>query len=64
MKGLWWEEGGAEWSWRRRLWEWEEEMLGECRGILSDIVLQPSVADHWLWRHDPGGGYAVRSAYL
>jgi hypothetical protein len=28
-----------------------------------DLVLQPNVADQWLWRHDPGGGYTVRGAY-
>ena len=25
-----WDVGGAGWRWRRRLWVWEEEMLGEC----------------------------------
>ncbi|PNX70465.1 receptor-like kinase, partial [Trifolium pratense] len=64
MRCLGWKEGGAAWSWRRRLREWGEEMLGECRWLLSDIVLQPTVADHWLWRHDPGDDYTVRSAYL
>lgn len=28
---LGWEEGGGVWSWRRRLWSWEEELLEECR---------------------------------
>jgi hypothetical protein len=58
-----WEEGGATWSWRRQLWAWEEKRLGDCRSLLSDIVLQHNVADHWLWRHDPDGGYIVRGAY-
>jgi hypothetical protein len=31
--------------------------------LLSDIVLQSNVADQWLWRHDPGGGYIVQGAY-
>jgi hypothetical protein len=60
---LGWEEGGAAWSWHRRMWAWEEVMLGECRSLLSNIVLQPIVADKWMWRHDPGGGYTVRSTY-
>jgi hypothetical protein len=58
-----WGEGGGAWLWRRPLRAWEEEQLGECRHFLFDIVLQPSVVDQWLWRHDPGGGYSVRGAY-
>ncbi|MCI26561.1 receptor-like kinase, partial [Trifolium medium] len=40
MCALGWEEGGAPWQWRRPLWAWEEEMLGECMGFLVDIILQ------------------------
>ncbi|MCI45848.1 heat-shock protein, partial [Trifolium medium] len=54
---------GAAWLWRRQLWAWEEEMLKECRSLLSKIVLQPNVANQWVWRHDPGGGYTVQGAY-
>ncbi|WJX36765.1 hypothetical protein P8452_24608 [Trifolium repens] len=63
MSDLVWEVGGAAWVWRRPLWAWEEELLGECRNLLSDLVLQPNVVDKWLWRHDPGDGYTVRGAY-
>ncbi|MCI52517.1 heat-shock protein, partial [Trifolium medium] len=38
-------------------------MLGECRNLLYDVVLQPNISDRWLWRHDTGGGYSVRGAY-
>jgi hypothetical protein len=31
--------------------------------LFSDIILQPHVADQWLWWHDSGGGYSVRGAY-
>jgi hypothetical protein len=48
---------------RRQLWVWEEAMLGECRNLLYDIVLQPNILDHWLWRHDTVGGYSVRDVY-
>ncbi|MCI15813.1 receptor-like kinase, partial [Trifolium medium] len=41
MRDLGWEAGGAAWLWRRQLWVWEEEMLRECRSLLSKIVLQP-----------------------
>jgi hypothetical protein len=36
MRDLWWEEGEAAWAWRIHLWAWEEELLVECRGLLSD----------------------------
>ncbi|MCI40079.1 helicase-like protein [Trifolium medium] len=45
------------------MWAWEEEMLGECRNLLSNIVFQPNVVDQWVWRHDPGGGYTVQGTY-
>lgn len=31
MCDLGWEEGGAAWQWRRRLWAWVEDLLGECK---------------------------------
>jgi hypothetical protein len=49
--------------WRRQLWAWEDEMLRECRSVLANVLLQPNVIDHWVWRHDPSGGYTVRGAY-
>ncbi|MCI75951.1 hypothetical protein A2U01_0097220, partial [Trifolium medium] len=38
-------------------------MLGECTGLLYDIVLQPNSSNLWIWRHDIGSGYSVRGAY-
>ncbi|MCH79554.1 cysteine-rich receptor-like protein kinase [Trifolium medium] len=64
MYRLGWEEGGTAWRWRQSLTAWELEMLPECRTLLVDIILQPNIADLWRWRHDPGGGYTVKSAYL
>ncbi|MCI48421.1 helicase-like protein, partial [Trifolium medium] len=63
MRELGWAEGGAAWQWCRQLWVWEEEMLGECTGLLNDIVLQTNSSDLWIWRHNNGGGYSVRGAY-
>ncbi|PNX88548.1 receptor-like kinase [Trifolium pratense] len=40
MSLLGWGVGGQEWAWRRRLWVWEEEMLGECQTLLLTISLQ------------------------
>ncbi|KAK2419086.1 hypothetical protein QL285_041219 [Trifolium repens] len=45
MSELGWGEGGAAWAWRRQLWVWEEELLGEFRSVLANSVLQPDVID-------------------
>jgi hypothetical protein len=58
---LGWGEGG--WAWRHQLWVWEKELLGECRSVLANFVLQPNVVSQWVWRHDPNGGYSVCGAY-
>ncbi|GAU41069.1 hypothetical protein TSUD_284390 [Trifolium subterraneum] len=63
MRDFGWGSGGAAWLWRRQLWVWEEEMVAECRDLLSNIVLQTTKADKWVWRHDTGGGYTVQGAY-
>ncbi|GAU14474.1 hypothetical protein TSUD_250140 [Trifolium subterraneum] len=54
---------GAAWVWRRQLWAWEEELVEECRALLSDVVLQDDATDYWMWRPDSGDGYSVRGAY-
>ncbi|WJX67068.1 hypothetical protein P8452_51564 [Trifolium repens] len=63
MRELGWGEGGAAWAWRRQLWAWEEELLGELKSVLVNSILQPDVLDRWVWQHDPDGGYSVRGAY-
>ena len=57
-----WEDGGEGWRWRRQLWVWEEEMLGECIILLRNVCLQINVTDTWKWHMDTSGGYTVRSA--
>jgi len=47
----------------RRLWVWEEDLLAECRLLLSDVSLQPLSYDVWQWLLDPSGGYSVRRVY-
>lgn len=44
------------------LWDWEE-MIGECRLPLANVVLQDNIAEQWKWRLDISGTYSVRSAY-
>ncbi|RHN58033.1 putative reverse transcriptase zinc-binding domain-containing protein [Medicago truncatula] len=58
-----WEDGGEAWSWRRRLWVWEEEMLEECRQLLDVVFVRVNVLDRWQWDPDVHDGYTVRGAY-
>ena len=51
------------WSWRRRLFAWEEEMVVECIRLLEYVVLQDSIKDIWVWRLHSSKRYNVRSAY-
>ncbi|MCH91367.1 receptor-like kinase, partial [Trifolium medium] len=60
---LGWGEGGDAWKWQRCLWAWEEELLGECRVLLHDIILQTHFSDKWQWQLDPVRGYSVRGVY-
>jgi hypothetical protein len=36
---LGWGEGGVAWKWRRRLFEWEEELIGASSDLLSNVNL-------------------------
>ncbi|GAU39751.1 hypothetical protein TSUD_219940 [Trifolium subterraneum] len=54
---------GEAWVWRRQLRVWEEEMLGECQNLLSNIFLQAQSSYRWQWQADPDTSYTVRGAY-
>jgi len=54
---------GAAWSWRRRFFAWEEELLGEIRLLLQNVTLQVDRVDRMLWRLETSAVYTVRSAY-
>jgi hypothetical protein len=58
-----WEAGGEAWVWRRQLWVWEEEMLGECQSLLLPFTMQAHSPDVWRWKPDPDTCYSVRGAY-
>jgi len=45
------------------LWAWEEELVAECRTLLSNVVLQPNVPYQWRWLPNTEGGYLVRTGY-
>ncbi|PNX62485.1 YIPF1-like protein, partial [Trifolium pratense] len=50
MGALGWGADGRAWVWRRQLRAWEEEMLGECQALLSNISLQAISLDMWQWQ--------------
>jgi hypothetical protein len=58
----WGADGGA-WRWRRRLFAWEEELVGECVERLANFVLQVDTSDRWVWRLHSSQIYTVHSAY-
>lgn len=55
--------GGEAWSWRRRLFAWEEELVGELMLLLQNVSLQVDRIDRWIWQLDTSAIYTVRSAY-
>jgi len=63
MHALDWGEDGEAWRWRHRLLAWEEDLVVEIRNLLSNVTLQESVPDAWLWRPNTGDGFTVRGAY-
>jgi len=60
---LGWGSERAAWSWRRRLFAWEEELLGDLRLLLHNVILQVNRQDKWVWSLDSSSNYSVRSAY-
>ncbi|GAU50085.1 hypothetical protein TSUD_371690 [Trifolium subterraneum] len=49
-------------SWRRDLFQWEEDLVVRLREILEPVVLS-LVEDFWSWKLDPEGKFSVKSAY-
>jgi len=63
MSQLGWGEGGEAWRWRRRLFAWEEEMVGEFILLLANVILQVNKDDRWLWSLETSNSFTVRSMY-
>jgi len=61
---LGWEVNGEAWKWWRRLFAWEEGLVGECVNQLSSIVLYVGVDDRWVWKLHSSQSYTVKSAYI
>jgi hypothetical protein len=49
------------WRWRRRLFQWEEEMVEICSGLVLEIKRTESDGDCWRWGK---GHYSVKDAYF
>jgi len=62
MHALGWGDGEA-WGWRRRLLACEEELMVEIRNLLTNVTLQDSESDVWLWRPNICDGYTIRGVY-
>lgn len=56
-------EGGETWKWKRRLFAWKQEIVGECCWLLSNVVLQDDEIDKWQWQLEPNKCYSVRGVY-
>jgi len=62
MSQLGWGEGGEAWRWRR-LFVWEEEMMGELILLLANVTMQVNKEDKWLWTLENSNTFIVRSLY-
>lgn len=51
------------WSWRRRIFVWEEVLLEELISILQGISLEMSVEDSWIWTGDDSFSFSVVYVY-
>ncbi|MCH79404.1 LINE-1 reverse transcriptase like [Trifolium medium] len=48
--------------WRRRLFTWEEDLVGQLQDRLLDVQLSTE-ADSWWWKPDPEGFFSVKTTY-
>jgi len=58
-----WGANGEAWKWRRRLFAWEEQLLGECIVRISNFPFQVDRVDNWIWKLHTSNCYTVSSAY-
>ena len=63
MLQLGWGEGGEAWRWRRRLFAWEEKLVGEIILLLANVTLQVNREDKWLWTLENSHSFTVRNLY-
>jgi hypothetical protein len=65
VAALWNSTGSVGWvlNWRRRLFEWEQELLDELRLLLNQVSLSQE-GDRWVWKPGDGGLFSVKSTFL
>ena len=63
MRALGWGDQGETWRWRRKLFVWEEESVGDLRIFLQNVSFQVHREDKWMWKVDSSSIYTVQSAY-
>jgi len=51
------------WRWRRGLFAWEEELIGELILLLHNVTLQVNKDDKWLWTLETSKTFSVHSVY-
>ena len=54
---------GQAWSWRMRLFAWEEEGVRDLIFLLQNVSLQVDKIDTWHWKLETSHVFSVRSAY-
>lgn len=63
MCQLRWAIDGEAWSWRRGLFVWEQELVGELRLLVQNVILQVDKEDRWILSLESSSSYTVRSVY-
>jgi len=63
MCHLGWRVDGEAWKWRRRLFAWEEGLLGDLISLLQNVNLQVNNIDRWRWALESTNTFSVRNAY-
>ncbi|GKV37508.1 hypothetical protein SLEP1_g45534 [Rubroshorea leprosula] len=57
--------GTGKWNmtWRRALFQWEEEDEKELQKTIDKVRIYPGCADRWVWIHSVDGQYSTTTAY-
>ncbi|GKV05586.1 hypothetical protein SLEP1_g17582 [Rubroshorea leprosula] len=50
-------------TWRRALFQWEEEAEKELQKTIEKVKISPGCADRWEWIHSADGQYSTTTAY-